>query len=86
MPSKPPTSKARRKNAKTAKKLPGNILKRFRTKQLREQEEDVIWGSKRITPPDNKDNKGGNENKNKKGLTRRAVIAKQRTVINLKDI
>lgn len=43
MGSKPPESKAKRKSHKTAKKLPGNIAKRFREKRREQQEEEASW-------------------------------------------
>lgn len=88
MPSKPPRSKAAKKSAKTAKKLPGNILKRFKLKKLENEKEELIWKQKNENENEKKSkNQNKNENETiiikKKGITNRIMKAKQRERVNL---
>jgi hypothetical protein len=48
MPSKPPRSDAAKKAAKTAKKLPNEIRKRWKVKRLLEEKEDLYWSQKKM--------------------------------------
>ena len=46
MGSKPPQSKAKKSKNKTAKKLPGNIAKRWKEKRSEKLEDDKKWEEK----------------------------------------
>jgi hypothetical protein len=48
MGSKPPRSEAAKKAAKTAKKLPNEIRKRWKVKRLQEEQEDLYWSQKKM--------------------------------------